>query len=382
MLKKIKYSDEYKKKVILEILKKEKTIAEIASIYKLHKTTIRDWKKQFLENINLAINPKKGSKKYIEEIKNLNNKQKKLYKQLGKITSQLDWAKKNLEKLDLNNRKKIIDKKEILDIKIQCKILSVARSSYYYESKTNNRTKKENIKNIIKEIFENIPFYGYRRIYNELKISDIKIGRDLVLKYMKELNLTAIYPKKKITTIAKKEHKKYPYLLKNLKINKVNQVWSTDITYLKLQTGYIYFVAIIDWYSRKILSYRFSNTMDIKFCVDALEDAIKLYGKPEIFNSDQGSQFTSKNFTEILKTNGIKISMDSVGRWADNIIIERFWRTLKYENFHIFKYKDFLSAKMGITKYIKFYNEKRTHSSLNYKTPAKVFDLQNIKFLA
>lgn len=282
----------------------------------------------------------------------------------------------------MNNRKKLIDKKIEINIKIQCEILNLARSSYYYDDKNNFTDEEFAAKEAITEIFEEIPFYGHRRIYHELNMCDIKIGRDRVLKYMKELNLTPIYPIKKITTVANKEHKKYPYLLKDLKIERINQVWATDITYLKLPTGYVYFVAIIDWYSRKVLSCKFSNTMDIRFCVDALEEAIGLYGKPEIFNSDQGSQFTSKDFIEILIKNKIKISMDSVGRWADNIIIERFWRTLKYENFHIFKYEDFISAKIGIMQYIKFYNERRIHSSLNYRTPDEVYDLQTVKIAA
>ena len=282
----------------------------------------------------------------------------------------------------MNRRRKAIDRRSDIGIKTQCEILKLTRSSYYYDEKNNFVDEEFEVKEAIKEIFEEMPFYGHRRIYEELKKYDVKIGRDRVLKYMQDLNLMPIYPMRKITTIANKEHKKYSYLLKDLEINRVNQVWASDITYLKLPTGYIYFVAIIDLYSRKILSYKFSNTMDIKFCIDALEEAIYLYGKPEIFNTDQGSQFTSQNFIEMLNKNGIKISMDSVGRWADNIIIERFWRTLKYEHFYIFKYADFVSAKIGIIKYIKFYNEIRIHSSLNYRTPNEVYNLQNMKIAA
>lgn len=267
-----------------------------------------------------------------------------------------------------------------ISITEQCKIVGVSKSSYYYEEKQESDDEKA-IKIAINELFEELPFYGYRRIYEELKICDIKVGRDRTLKYMNELGLKTIFPTKK-TTIANKEHKKYPYLLKDLEITQSNQVWSSDITYLRLPTGYVYFVTIIDWYSRKTLSSRFSNTLDAKFCCEALEEAILKYGKPEIFNTDQGSQFTSEDFTKILLENKIKISMDSVGRWADNIIVERFFRTLKYENFYLFKYETFTELKIGITKYLKFYNERRIHSSLGYKTPDEIYNQSVIEFAA
>ena len=270
------------------------------------------------------------------------------------------------------SKKKLVNKNEKITIFKQCKILNLPRSSFYYEGKTGFNDTEKVAMLLIQNVYEEYPFYGGLRIHEELKNSGIKIGRDRIRNYMKILGLKAIYPTKK-TTIFNKDHKKFPYLLKNLKITRANQVWATDITYLKLPGGYIYFTAIIDWYSRKILSYKFSNTLDTKFCEDALNEAINLYGKPEIFNTDQGCQYTSKNFTNILINNDIKISMDSVGRWADNIIVERFWRTLKYENFYLLKYENFRSLKCGISKYIKFYNESRKHSSLDYKTPGEVY---------
>ena len=274
----------------------------------------------------------------------------------------------------MTSKKELINKNGKIAISQQCEILDLPRSSFYYEGKIEFSDQEKVAMILIQDIHEECPFYGGLRIYEELKDSEIKIGRDRVRNYMKTLGLKAIYPTKR-TTISDKEHKKYPYLLKDLEITRSNQVWATDITYLKLPGGHVYFTAIIDWYSRKILSYKFSNTLDGKFCEEALIEAIELYGKPEIFNTDQGCQYTSKSFINILKNNGIKISMDSVGRWADNIIIERFWRTLKYENFHVFKYEDFRSLKLGISSYIEFYNERRKHSSLGYKTPAKIYDV-------
>lgn len=182
----------------------------------------------------------------------------------------------------------------------------------------------------------------------------------------------AIYAKPK-TTVPTKNHKHYPYLLKDCIITRKNQVWSIDITYIRMKNGYMYMVGIIDWYTRKLLSWKLSNTMDVDFCISALEYAIKKYGKPEIFNSDQGSQFTCNTFLDILKRNGIKISMDGRGRWRDNVIIERFWRSLKYENVYIHDYEAGNEAREGIGAWINFYNNYRPHSSLNGATPEECY---------
>lgn len=275
--------------------------------------------------------------------------------------------------MDLNTKKNIIKQNAEITIVDQCEIIGLSRSVYYNKhsiivDKNENIIKKE-----IVRIFEKRPFYGHRRIYVELRDMGYGIGREKVLEYMKELNLKPIYPKKNLS-IPNKQHKKYPYLLKNIAITKPNQVWAADITYLKLPTGNCYFMGIIDWYSRKILAYEISNTMDKEFCIRVLNKAIYTYGKPDIFNTDQGSQFTSTDFTDILKKYEIKISMDSVGRCLDNVIIERFFRTLKYEDFYIFKYYNMKELKAGFKEYIDFYNSIRKHSSHNYKTPDDVYN--------
>jgi putative transposase len=238
--------------------------------------------------------------------------------------------------------------------------------------------KEENIdiKSKILDIYENKPFYGYRRVEKELKNKGYEIGKKKVIKLRQELKIKTIYPKKK-TTIIRKEDKKYPYLLLGLEINQPNTVWSIDITYIKVEGSYCYLAAIIDWYSRKILSYRISNTMEVDFCIEALEEALKKYGKPDVFNSDQGSQFTSEKFTKKLNENKIKISMDGKGRWADNVIIERFFRTLKYENIFLKRYENMLELKKGVKEFISFYNNDRLHSSLNYETPDSVYFEEN-----
>lgn len=221
-----------------------------------------------------------------------------------------------------------------------------------------------------------ILLYGYRRVEKELKNKGYEIGKKKVIRLRQELKIKTIYPKKK-TTIIRKEDKKYPYLLLGLEINQPNTVWSIDITYIKVESSYCYLAAIIDWYSRKILSYRISNTMEVDFCIEALEEALKKYGKPDVFNSDQGSQFTSEKFTKKLKENKIKISMDGKGRWADNVIIERFFRTLKYENIFLKRYENMMELKKGVKEFIYFYNNDRLHSSLNYETPNSVYFEEN-----
>lgn len=217
-----------------------------------------------------------------------------------------------------------------------------------------------------------MPFYGIRRTYHELLRRGYEIGRDRVGKIRKQLRLRTLYPAPK-TTLRNKKHDIYQYLLKDLKITEVNQVWATDITYIPIKGGFAYLTSIIDIYSRKILAWNLSNTMHRQNSIDVLNEALERYGLPEIFNSDQGSQFTSEEFTGILLANNVSISMDSKGRALDNIFIERFWRTLKYENIYLNNYETLLEARIGINKFIHFYNTNRLHSSLNYQTPDETY---------
>lgn len=221
------------------------------------------------------------------------------------------------------------------------------------------------------------PFYGYRRIYRQLRSLCIKSSVKRVRNAMEQLGLKAIYPEPKLSA-SDKGHKKYPYLLKDIEIEQVNQVWASDITYIKHRGAFMYLSAIIDLFSRKILSWKLSNTMDVSICTDVLNEAICNFGRPEIFNTDQGSQYTSDVFTDMLKGHDIRISMDSKGRALDNVYIERFWRSLKYENIFIMDYNAVSELKQGISKYIHFYNSERFHQSLEYKTPDEVY-YENVK---
>lgn len=222
----------------------------------------------------------------------------------------------------------------------------------------------------IDEIYTKRPFYGSRRIMLELNRSDINIGRRKVQTLMDKIGIEAIYPKPNLSK-PDFEHRIYPYLLRNKKIERPNQVWCSDITYIRMTTGWVYLVAVMDWFSRYILSWDLSNTLDSVFCVNALKTAFET-GKPEIFNTDQGSQFTSNLYTAEILNNDVRISMDGRGRAFDNIFIERFWRTVKYEEVYLKEYQCVMDAYQGLGNFIKFYNEDRLHQSLGYKSPLEV----------
>lgn len=251
-------------------------------------------------------------------------------------------------------------------------MLGISRSTLYYK-KAGIRGSDLEIMKLIDMQYTQYPFYGSRRMMKWLvKEQGYKVNRKHVRRLMRIMGLEGLAPKPN-TSKPRKEHKKYPYLLKGLKIDRPNQVWSTDITYIPMNRGFIYLTAIIDWYSRYVLSWRISNTLDSDFCIDALNDALRLYGKPEIFNTDQGSQFTSEDFIKPLKDNDIQISMDGKGRWVDNVFVERLWRSLKWENIYPKCYDRVFEAKAGISAYFNFYNNERLHQSLDYKTPNEIY---------
>lgn len=245
----------------------------------------------------------------------------------------------------------------------------VAKSSYYYEA-VQEKEEDFRIMEEIDKIYTRHPYYGSRRIAVELKKIGQVVNRKKVRRLMEKMGIEAIYQKPNLSK-ANKEHKKYPYLLNGVTPSRPNQVWSADITYIPLKGGFLYLAAVIDWYSRCIISWRISNTLDSRFCVEMLEEALKK-GTPEIFNTDQGVQFTAETFTGVLEKREIKISMDGKGRAIDNIFIERFWRSLKYEDVYLKRYENGKEAIQGINSYILFYNEERPHQSLKYKTPVEI----------
>jgi len=248
--------------------------------------------------------------------------------------------------------------------------MDISRSGWYYQPK-GIPDEDLTLMKLIDRQYLATPFYGARKITACLKSQGNLVNRKHVQRLMRLMGLTAIYRHPR-TSVPAKGHKVYPYLLRNMEISRPNQVWATDITYIPMSRGFLYLVAIIDWYSRYVISWRLSNTLDADFCVAALEEALTK-GKPEIFNTDQGSQFTGEAFTSILKQHGVKISMDGKGSYRDNLFIERLWRTVKYEEVYLKAYQNGREARMSLGRYFQFYNTERPHQSHGYRTPAEVY---------
>jgi len=265
----------------------------------------------------------------------------------------------------------MIDREHQLPLTRQSEILELSRSSLYYKAVPVNPRALEIMK-LIDEIHLKYPFYGSRSIRDELQDQGYKIGREHVSTLMKKMGIEAIYKKPRLSK-PHPGHKIYPYLLRGMEITRANQVWAADITYLPMAKGFCYLVAIMDWASRRVLAWRLSNTLDVSFCTEALEEAVMRYGIPEIFNSDQGSQFTSEAFTDILNANGIRVSMDGRGRWMDNVFIERLWKSVKYEDVYLKAYDSIPAVREGLAMYFEFYNSRRRHQSLDRRTPDNVY---------
>jgi putative transposase len=265
----------------------------------------------------------------------------------------------------------MVTKDSPLPIARQCQLLSMPRSSFYY---TQQGVSEDDLAmmRLIDECHLKHPYYGSRRIRDWLEDRDHVVNRKRVQRLMRQMGMAALYPKRNLSR-RNQSHRIYPYLLKGLTIDRANQVWATDVTYIPMAKGFVYLVAIIDWYSRKVLAWQLSNTMDANFCVDALQEALATYGRPAIFNTDQGSQFTSEAFTGVLREHDIRISMDGKGRWVDNVFVERLWRSLKYEEVYLKAYDSIAQARRAIGQYLAFFNTERRHQSLGRRTPDAVY---------
>jgi putative transposase len=257
-----------------------------------------------------------------------------------------------------------------ISLRRQCELLGVNRSGLYYESAGES---EENLRlmRLLDEQYTRAPFYGSRKMTEWLAVQGYAVNRKRVSRLMALMGLEAVYPRPRLSQPGE-GHKIYPYLLRGVSVERVNQVWSTDITYIRMARGFVYLVAVMDWYSRFVLSWALSVTMELDFCVEALKCALRR-GRPGIFNSDQGSQFTSELFTGELEGRKIAVSMDGRGRCMDNIFIERLWRSLKYEEVYLKDYESVAEARAGIDRYFRFYNYERLHQSLDYRTPAAIY---------
>lgn len=268
-------------------------------------------------------------------------------------------------------RRSKINPKAQLSIRRQCKLLSLNRSTAYYKPVP---TPDEDLAlmRLIDELYTARPIYGSRKMTERLRERGHEINRKRVQRLMRLMGLVGLQPLRS-TSRPHPAHKKYPYLLRGVEVVRANQVWAADITYIPMARGFVYLVAIIDWYSRMVLAWRLSNTMDASFCVDALDEALRRYGAPEIFNTDQGSQFTDGDFIGALERAGAQISMDGKGQWRDNVFVERLWRSLKYEEVYLHAYDDVLRARRGIGDYFVFFNDERPHQALGYSVPSAVY---------
>jgi len=378
--KRRQYSAEFKTKIVLELLSAEQTVAQVASKYEITAKSLTDWKKQFLSNASLAFDVGGATKAYKEEIEELKEENDALAKKLGKTTIERDWAVGKLKSLDLSNKKDLVDSKlSTISMTRQCELIDMNRSTLYYEPKPIQEGDIKVMKRIDEIYTEISSTYGYRFMHRQLLEDGFAVGVNKVNRLMNQMGIQAIFPRKRrLTSLKNQQHKIYPYLLRDLEISKTDQVWSGDITYIPIKGGHMYLAAIIDWHSRSILSWKLSSMMDTALVTDVLKDAIEQYGTPEIFNTDQGSQYTSFEHTQLLKQNSIKISMNGKGRSIDNIAIERFFRTLKYDEIYLNEYASISDLRKGIDRYINFYNFDRFHSALGYEKPMNVY-LRGVK---
>jgi putative transposase len=265
----------------------------------------------------------------------------------------------------------MIDRTHELPVSRQCQLLEIGRSSYYYQAVPVNQADVD-LMRLIDEIHLKYPFYGSRKVRDELKGQGIKVGRGHVRTLMQKMGIEALYQKPRLSE-PHPGHKIYPYLLRGLEISRANQVWVADICYLPMAKGFCYLVAVMDWASRRVLAWRLSNTLDPSFCTEALEEALNNFGLPEIFNTDQGSQFTSEAFTGVLNARGVRISMDGKRRWMDNVFIERLWKSVKYEEVYLKAYSSIAEARRELGVYFEFYNRTRPHQGLDNRTPDVVY---------
>ena len=265
----------------------------------------------------------------------------------------------------------MIDRTHGLPVRRQAQLVGISRGTVYYRPGPTSDAEQRLMRRI-DQLHLNHPFAGGRMLRDMLNREGFEVGRRHVATLMRRMGIEALY-RKPNTSKRHPTHKVYPYLLRGLKIDRANQVWATDITYIPMACGWVYLCAIVDWASRRVLSHRVSISMDASFCVEALEEALVRYGQPEIFNSDQGSQFTGEAFTDVLKARGVPISMDGKGAWRDNIFVERLWRSIKYEEVYLHAYDSVAEARAGLARYIDFYNTARPHSSLDKKTPDEFY---------
>ena len=367
------FSAEFKTNLVLQLLKGEKELNVLAVENDIQPNLLRNWKKEFLTNASLAFDNKREDnlrEKLAEE-----RKEKAEYaKKVGQLTMQVDWLKKNLKKLsDLTTRVNLVrnlSTTKELPVSTGAKLLGINRTSVYYGGIPVSEKELE-CKAIIDHLHTDNPTWGARQMSAQLKLRGYQVGRRKAGRYMREMDITPIYPKMNLSK-RMKQAKVCPYLLRNAVIDRPNQAWSIDITYIPMKHGFLYLTAIIDWYSRCIVGWDVDDTLDTTMVINACKKAFKV-AKPLIINSDQGSQFTSDKYIDFIRNSGIRQSMDGKNRWANNIMIERWFRSFKYEEAYLTEYANLKEAREAIGRYIYTYNFERCHQSIGNKRPAEVY---------
>ena len=364
------FSAKFKSELVIELLKGEKDLNTIATENNIQPNLLRNWKKEFLDKASVFFDDTREDN--LKEKLALERKEKAEYaKKVGQLTMQVDWLKKNLKKhLDLTTRVNLVQnllKTKELPVKTGAALLDINRTSVYYKG-TRISQKELDCKSIIDRLHTDNPAWGARQLSAQLKKRGYQVGRRKTRRYMNEMGIDPIYPKMNLSK-RMQQAKVCPYLLRNAVIDRPNQAWSIDITYKR---GFLYLTAVIDWHSRCIVGWEVDDTLDTRMVITALKKAF-MVAKPVILNSDQGCQFTSNEYINFLKESQIRQSMDGKNRWADNIMIERWFRSFKYEEAYLTKYNNIREARKAIGKYVHTYNFERCHSALNNQTPASCY---------
>lgn len=366
MKKRKNHPPEFKAKVALEAIREEMTLAELSKKYGVHPTQIGTWKRAAIENMATAFTRRGGVSEQVSAAG-----VDKLHSKIGQLVVERDFFSGSLASTSRDARQKMVRREHKLSLRKQCELLQLSRSRLYYQP-VGDSTENLRFMEIIDKQFLETPWYGLRQMARYMQRQGHKCGRHRVRRLMRLMRLVPIYQEPN-TSKKHPQHKIWPYLLRNMVIDRPNQVWCADITYIPMRRGFLYLVAIMDWHSRKVLAWQLSNSMDADFCVDALKEAIAKHGTPEIFNSDQGSQFTSGAWIDVLTDAKIKISMDGKGAWRDNRMIERLWRSLKYECVYLNAFETGSEMRAGIGKWMGYYNSERPHSTHGLLTPDEAY---------
>ncbi|MBS89213.1 MAG: IS3 family transposase [Sphingobium sp.] len=362
-----RYSADFKAKVALEAIRGDLTLAELAAKHGVHHTMIAAWKRQAIDGMSSTFAGTGDAARSASE-----SEVEKLHAKIGQLVVERDFLAKGLRSMSVDRRRAMVEPAHHrLSIAAQCSLLRISRSSYYY-APVPETDETLALMTVIDATFLDCPWYGSRQMARHLRRIGQEVGRRRARRLMAKMGLTPIYQRPR-TSDPHPQHRVYPYLLRKLVIDRPNHVWCADVTYIPMRRGFLYLVAIMDWATRKVLAWRLSNTMDAGFCVAALEEALARYGTPEIFNTDQGSQFTSQAFTTVLREAEVRISMDGRGRWMDNVFIERLWRSLKYECVYLHAFETGSELRAGLGRWITYYNTQRPHSGLAGRTPVEAY---------